>query len=118
MRKLFYSLTASLLFQIGSYAQTVNGVPLKDIDMEYIQIVGTSKAFSTKLNIEIDFGQENKIWSNKEYQLKDASGKKMEFNSMIDALNFMTKNGYEFVHAFAFNVSGQNVYHYLLRKKK
>jgi hypothetical protein len=37
---------------------------------------------------------------------------------MIDALNFMTKNGYEFVQAYALVLSNQNVYHYLLRKKR
>lgn len=83
-----------------------------------MQIVGTSKFLSTKLTIKLDFGQYDKLFSSKEYQVKDADGKCMEFNSMIDALNFMTKNGFEFVQAYAINVSNQNVYHYLLRKKK
>lgn len=117
MRKLFFSLTLSLVFFVSN-GQTVNDIPLKDIDADYVQIVGTSKLFSNKLTIEIDFGQENKLFSDKDTRLKDANGKNMVFNSMIDALNFMTKNGYEFVQAYAFNVSSQNVYHYLLRKKK
>ncbi len=40
------------------------------------------------------------------------------FNSMIDALNFMTKNGFEFVDAYAITVDNQNVYHYLLKNNK
>ena len=36
---------------------------------------------------------------------------------MIDALNFMSKNGYDFVTAYAFAIGNQNVYHYLMRKK-
>ena len=101
-----------------AYSQTVNEIPIKDIDVEYVQIVGTSKLLSNKLTIEIDFGQENKLFSSdKDTRVRDANGKNMIFNSMIDALNFMTKNGYEFVHAYAITVGNQNVYHYLLRKK-
>lgn len=100
-------------------AQTVNDIPLTKIDVEYVQIIGTSRLFSNKLIIDIDFGQENKLFSSdKDTRIKDVNGKNMIFNSMIDALNFMTKNGYEFVQAFAFAVSEKNVYHYLLRKKK
>jgi len=100
-------------------AQTVNDVPIKDIDVEYVQIVGTSRILSNKITVEIDFGQENKLFADKDTRVKDANGKNMIFNSMVDALNFMTKNGYEFVQAYALNMGGnQNIYHYLLRKKK
>ena len=109
----------SLLGFVSGHSQTVNDIPIKDIDVEYVQIVGTSKLFSNKLSIEIDFGQENKLFSSdKDTRVKDVNGKNLIFNSMIDALNFMTQNGYEFVQAYAFSVSNQNVYHYLLRKKK
>lgn len=99
-------------------AQTINDVPLKNINVEYVQIVGTAKLFSLKLTIQIDFGQNVSFWSGQdEMNLKDETGKKIEFNSMIDALNFMSSNGYEFVNAYAITVQNQNVYHYLLRKK-
>ena len=109
-------LTASCLTK----AQTVNEIPISQLDVEYVQIVGTSKLLSTKLTIEIDFGQNTKFFSTgKETIVKDENGKNLVFNSMIDALNFMTKNGFEFVNAYAISVSSnQNVYHYLLRKKK
>lgn len=99
-------------------AQTVNDVPLKDIKSEYVQVFGISKLMSNKLTIQLDFGQENKFWSSKDTQVKDAEGKNIELNSMIDALNFMTANGYEFVQAYAFATGNSNVYHYLMRKKK
>ena len=119
MKKLLTATVIGLLITVISKAQTVNDIPLKDIDVEYVEIVGTSRLLSTKLTIEIDFGQENKLFSSdKDTRVKDANGKNMIFNSMIDALNFMTKNGYEFVQAYALAISNQNVYHYLLRKKK
>ena len=105
-------------FTLGAQSQTVNDIPLKDIDVNYVEIVGTSRVLSTKLTVEIDFGQENKLFSSdKDTRIKDANGKNMIFNSMIDALNFMTTNGYEFVQAYAVIVSNQNVYHYLLKKR-
>lgn len=110
-----------LICQQHSFAQTINNVPLKDIDVEYIEIVGTPTILSTKLTIELDFGQENKFWSNREYDLRDAAGKRIKFNSMIDALNFMGKNGYELIMPYivpSTNSSSGSVYHYLLRRKK
>jgi hypothetical protein len=112
---LIFALIAFVLFTKG---QTVNDVPLKDINTEYIQIVGTSKLLSTKLTIEIDFGQENKIFNGNDTQLKDIDGKRIVFNSMIDALNFMSANGYEFVQAYVITIVNQNVYHYLMRRMK
>ena len=50
--------------------------------------------------------------------VKDENGEKMIFNSMIDALNYMTKNGFKFVNAYAITEDGQNVYHYLLKNNK
>ena len=105
------------LYTSTMFAQTVNDIPIKEIDVQYMQIVGTSKLMSTKLNIKIDFGQETKFWSGgREAFIKDENGKILNFNSMIDALNFMAKNGYKFKTAYAFAVGNQNVYHYLLEK--
>jgi hypothetical protein len=118
MKKILF--TASIIIcGLTVKAQTVNDTPLKDIDVEYVQILGTSKLLSTKLTIEIDFGQRTKFFSSgKETIVKDIDGKAVDFNSMIDALNFMSKNGYEFANAYAITVGNQNVYHYLLRNKK
>jgi hypothetical protein len=100
------------------FSQTVNGIPLKDIDVNYIQIVGTSKMMSTKITIALHFGQQDKLWSNKDTQLKDENGAVLVFNSMIDALNYLSNHGYEFEAAYAITISNQNIYHYLLKKVK
>ena len=113
---------AMLLFTIfglsSMLSQTINGVPLEDIDAEYIQIVGTSKMMSKKVTINIDFGQFDNIWKVKDTQIIDKDGKPLDFNSMIDALNFMSKNGYDFVDANAMAINNVNVYHFLLKKVK
>lgn len=119
MKKILFVSILTLLGAVNADSQTVNDIPIRDIDVNYVQIVGTSRLLSNKLTIEIDFGQENKLFSSdKDTRVKDVNGKNMVFNSMIDALNFMTKNGYEFVQAYALTLSNQNIYHYLLQKKK
>jgi len=100
-----------------AYSQTVNDKPISEIDVAYVEIIGTTKLFSKKVNIEINFGQEDKLFSAKDTQVKGKDGKRKIFNSMIDALNFMSKNGYDFVDAYVITISTQNVHHYLLKKR-
>jgi hypothetical protein len=124
MKKVFIALGILGLFTIVSInAQTVNDIPIKDIDVKYIEIVGNPVAFSTKLEIQIDFGQRNKLFNNKDTHVKDANGDIIKFNSMIDALNFMSENGYEFVNAYVVTNTSQgsttyNIYHYVLKRSK
>ena len=114
-RKLIFTVAVTFFCLSTSFSQTVNDKPMTEIDVEYVQIVGTAKLLSNKIRIQIDFGQEDKFFSSKDTQVKDENGKQMIFNSMIDAMNFMSKNGYDFVEAYAITVANQNVYHYLLK---
>ncbi len=113
-------LFASCLFTLATIqAQTVNDIPIDEIEVDYMQIIGTSKFLSNKVTIQIDFGQRKKFWSSsKGGVLKDERGRPIVFNSMIDALNFMSENGFEFENAFAITVGSQNVYHYMLKRKE
>ena len=118
MREIFLFIALSI-FAFTLKAQTVNGVLIKDIDVEYVQIIGEFKPFRTKLMIRIDFGQKIKLFSSgDESFIKDKDGQVLDFNSMIDALNFMSKNGFEFVTAYVATIDTQNVYHYVLKNKK
>ena len=82
----------------------------------YCELVGTEKLFSLKVTVNVDFGQ-NPYTNSK---LVDEDGKKITFNSMVDAMNYMGKLGWEFESAYAVTVgsgtSAQNVYHWLLSK--
>lgn len=117
MKKLLFSFI--LLISLPSFGQAINGIPIKDLDVQYLQIVGTSKLMSSKLTITIDIGQRTKFFANNSdaILLKDENGEGIIFNSMIDALNYMSSNGYDFVTANAITIGGQNVYHYLMRKR-
>lgn len=83
----------------------------------YAQIMGTQKFLSTKVTISVDFGQSRGFFS--DTRLRDEkTGEVQSFNSMVDALNYMANDGWEVVQAYAITVSQQNVYHYLLRRKR
>lgn len=70
--KIFLSFLLAGLLCSGLFSQTVNDVPLSEIDVEYVQIVGTGKFLSTKVTIELDFGQKTSFFGKyKQTQIKD-----------------------------------------------
>lgn len=119
MRKIIFALFVCLNFSMIVKSQTVNNVPIKDLDVEYIQIVGRQKFLSSKVNVEIDFGQDAPLFGSARHTIiKDKDGIKMVFNSMVLALNFMTKYGYEFVQAYTTHGEDSSTVYYLMRKRR
>lgn len=116
MKRIKLTAALSFLIILCCNAQTVNDVPIADIDAEHIQIVGQQKLLSTKVKIDVEFGQQNKVLSGHDTRIKDENGYPMIFNSMIDALNFFSKHGYDFLQAYTVTVGSQNVYHFLMKK--
>ena len=83
----------------------------------YCELVGTGKLLSNKVTVAIDFGQSRPFFSDNRYK-DPATGKPFIFNSMVDALNFMGKQGWEFVQAYTIGDSQTGyVYHFLLKKE-
>lgn len=85
----------------------------------FCEIVGTGKILSTKVRVQIDFGQKRSYWNQYKNFMIDETGKKIEFYSMVDAMNYLAKFGWKFEQAYVVTVDGtvkQNVYHWLLSK--
>jgi len=82
----------------------------------YCIIEGNTKFMSNKVTIRIDFG--DNISDFADNRMKDPkTGKPMIFNSMVDALNYMGKQGWEFVQAYAdMNSGNTTIYHFLMKK--
>ena len=60
------------------------------------------------------------IWKKVEVNPGVATEKKVKnkiFNSMVDGMNYMGKDGWEFVQAYTVTAGNQNVYRWLLKKK-
>ncbi|RWX00515.1 hypothetical protein [Flavobacterium cerinum] len=83
--------------------------------VKYCLLMATSKFLSPDVDLEIDYGQDATYFEDK--KIRDRNGKKILFNSVIDALNYMSSIGWEFVNAYVITVGNQNVYHYLMKNE-
>ena len=92
----------------------VNNIHINNLDSKYIRIVGTSKFLSTKIVVRLEFGQSG-LFTDKRITI-GKNGKIFNFNSMVSAMNYMSKYGYKFSAAYVITVGNQNVYHYLMGK--
>lgn len=113
MKKILFILTLMLTSFISVNAQTINdSIQTVQTREVYCEVAGYEKLLSTKLNIVIDYGQANK---DKKYA-KDDEGKTKTFNSMIDACNYMSENGWTFVNAYPISTGQQHIYHFMFKK--
>ena len=81
---------------------------------QYSEIIATPRLLSNRVTIEVNYGEEQSLW--KDNRLKSRGGKLKKFNLVIDALNFMGKEGWVFVNAFPVNIGTTQVYHYGFKK--
>jgi hypothetical protein len=80
----------------------------------FAEIVGNAKLLSTKVNVSIDFGQ-GKGGIFRDNRMVDDQGKAITFNSMVDAMNYMANDGWEFCQAYVVGEGGSLVYHWLMK---
>jgi hypothetical protein len=95
----------------------VNGVDINSLDLDFVEIVGVAGFMSNKVTVMVYYGQQIKFMSSEDQRIENGTGKVEKFNGMIDALNFMSKNGWEYRDAYIVTSSNQNVYHYILKRK-
>ena len=108
MKKILLSIT---IFLVALFAANAQG-------KIYCELVGTQRLLSTKVTVEVDFGQQSKFFADN--RLVDEKGQVVVFNSMVDAMNHMGELGWEFEQAYVVSsgsgASSSNVYHWLLSK--
>ena len=106
-------LVLSFLFMLalGVYAQNKR---------YYCEIKGVEKDFSSGLKIVFDFGN-NPVYSawggliNKQ-KLVDENGEEIPFNSMVDAGNYMSDKGWNFLQAYTSVYGSQAIVHWIFYK--
>ena len=81
---------------------------------QYCQLIITPRLFSNKVTIDLDFGEEKNFW--KDERLKTYDGKLKKFNTIIDALNFMGKQGWIFINTYPVEGGNTVIYHYAFKK--
>jgi len=82
---------------------------------QYCQIIATPRLFSNKVTIDIDFGEEKSVW--KDNRLKTYDGKLKKFNTVIDALNYMGRDGWIFINAYPVSIGENVIYHFAFKKE-
>lgn len=101
-----------LLIPVFAHAQEVQNDTISR--WSYCEILGMQKLLNpNKLNVSIDYGQSRKWFSDE--RIRNEQGKAETFNSMVDALNYMGAQGWEFVQAYVVTIGNSNVYHWLLK---
>ncbi|GEO12303.1 hypothetical protein [Segetibacter aerophilus] len=98
-----------LFLSYSSFAQT----DTSKIE-QYCQVIATPRLLSNKVTIDIDFGEEKSFW--RDTRLKTYDGRLKKFNTIIDALNFMGKEGWVFINAYPVRVNESEIYHFGFKK--
>ena len=81
---------------------------------QYCQVIATPRLLSNKVTIAIDFGEEKNFW--RDTRLKTYDGRLKKFNTIIDALNFMGKEGWIFINAYPVRNNESDIYHFAFKK--
>lgn len=117
MKNLLLLLALGMLSLAGNAQVIVDGVDInKKDDLHYVELVGQTRFINlTKIKVFVDYGQD---FSWRQQTIEDESGERSSFNSMVDALNFMYANGWEFVSNYHIDNDGTLTYHYILKRQE
>lgn len=85
----------------------------------FCEIKGVEKGLSNGLKIVFDFGESSvySVWSGlkSKQQLVDENGKEIDFNSMVDAANYMSEKGWNFQQTSVY--AGNVIQHWIFYKE-
>lgn len=78
----------------------------------YAELIGSHMPSNKGCKVILDFGQETEGW--KFNWITDPHNRNIRFNSIVEALNYMIRQKWEFVQAYTSGADNENT-HYLLR---
>lgn len=107
--KKIYILVFFLISTLVSNAQTDSSMV-----EQYCQMIVTPRFLSNKVTIDIDYGEEKSYWN--DTRLKTDAGKLKKFNTVIDALNYMGREGWVFINAYSVRMADTEIYHFAFKK--
>ncbi len=113
MKKLFFLF---LFLPVSLFSQIyVDGVDINvDDEIQYCQISAVI-GFKKTMNIILDYGQGVKSWTTKT-KIKNKERELVEFNGLVQLMNFMNQNGWELVDSIY--RKDQNREKYTFKKKE
>jgi hypothetical protein len=81
---------------------------------QYCQVIATPRLLSNKVTIDIDLGDEKSFW--RDTRLKTDGGALRKFNTIIDALNYMGREGWIFINAYPVHMGQTDIFHFAFKK--
>ncbi len=106
----------ALFVALDLQGQTVSKIKLSDIDAEYIKLIPFDR-ISNRVAIDVDFGQVDETFNMKDRKLMDEEGNVREFNSIIQAINYVCGFGYELLNVYTEGTIGSTYPYYILHRK-
>jgi len=97
------------------YSQASNAQSDTSKIEQYCQLIATQRILSNKVTIDIDFGEEKSFW--RDTRLKTYDGKIKKFNTIIDAMNYMSRDGWVFINAYPVRIGESERYHFAFKKQ-
>lgn len=82
---------------------------------QYCRLIAYNKMFSTKVNIDVDYGEVRKYFQDSRMR-DEETGKLKKFNTVVDALNYMGSQGWTLVNAFPVQEGNNLTYQYYFKK--
>jgi hypothetical protein len=108
MRKFFIFIL--ILITINTQAQNA-------VIEQYCSLNVMPRLLSNKVNIDVDYGNPRKLFAFKDNRVKDEDGKAKKFNTAVEALNYMSAQGWKLVNAMAMTEGGNAVYRYIMKRE-
>jgi len=118
---LLLTLFFGLMTTTASLGQVyVDGVLIDTLNTPYCQLVGSNASLFSKAHITIDYGQRYLNSGLNRQQISGPNRQPVVFNSTIDALNFMVRQGWELISTQVIgNESGsESTFIYMLKRRK
>jgi hypothetical protein len=118
--KLFFILLFIGLVQIqAAYAQIiVDGQNLYEIDTKYAEIIISRRVMTQEMQVMIDYGQYIDYHREFQQRIETPKGENIQFRSVVQILNLMDYNGWEFLQTCPAHTNNFERLHYLFRRKE
>jgi hypothetical protein len=120
MKKIIFSALLTGLFFMSSNVVSaqhvfVNEQDINELDIQYVELRISSALNPTKVKVYVDYGQ---AFSLKRQNIMTPDKKVVKFNSAVHALNFMDKNGWDYIEIVAVQAGESTTFKYVMQKSK
>lgn len=115
------TLCIGLMTATASFSQVyVDGILIDTLNTPYCQLIGSNASLFSKAHITIDYGQRYLNSGLNRQQISGPNRQPVVFNSTIDALNFMVRQGWELLstQVIGKESGSESTFIYMLKRKR